>query len=262
MSIVLTEEQQEVAKFALVAGVSKVSKTLSIAEEQLSDWVRLLHIEELKLTLRIKKVIVEMCLSKDLRVAAYSFGLHEEHVDKILNDYLSKTASKKRRSISVDAFTQTNTRSEEDYKDIEVQTDFYELGPCPVLVKNKRNDYPSADKISAVRYFMSHLDKKTAISDLNLSLTLLVRWRDKIRNQLFQEPHVGSIYTGNINNKDRFFQDLDVSMSLWYEKNKHRYNSAEEALLYKAKTVAKIEIDEPRVSDVWIEAFKKHYNIS
>mmetsp|Transcript_3572 Transcript_3572/g.7671 ORF Transcript_3572/g.7671 Transcript_3572/m.7671 type:complete len:270 (+) Transcript_3572:2739-3548(+) len=263
----LTKEQQEVAKFALLAGVQKVSKVLSVPEADVSKWVRLLRIEELPLIQRVRESILELSQRKSPTVAAKSFGLSERYVSEMLSDYLNTATEPDNTTFpydTVERFTQTCHTIETDWKHTDTQTeaDDGESRPKDTEEKKQTRQYTTADKISAVRDFMKHTSQSAAARELNIPYMSLTRWRDKIRNELFQEPHVASIYSAERRGRDKFFQDMDEALYSWYCKNKERYPSPEEALLYKAKSVAKIEDAEPKVAESWMEAFKKHYNIN
>lgn len=263
----LTKEQQEVAKFALLAGIQKVSKTLSVPEADVAKWVRLLRLDELPLIQRVRESILELSQRKSPTVAAKSFGLSERYVSEMLTDHLSTATEPQNTAFpynTVDRFTQTSQVVEADWRHSDTQTDADDGEPRQRDYEEKKQNrlYTTADKISAVRDFMKHASQTAAARELNIPYISLTRWRDKIRNELFQEPHVVSIYTAERKGRDKFFQDMDEALYSWFCKNKERYSTPEEALLYKAKSVAKIEDSEPKVAEEWMEVFKKHYNIT
>jgi hypothetical protein len=171
---------------------------------------------------------------------------------------------------TLDKSTQTYHCNEADWRHSETQTE-----PDPneetvdpeatlkdVEEKKQTRQYSTADKISAVRDFMKHSSQSAAARELNIPYMSLTRWREKIRHELFQEPHVVSLYSAERRGRDKFFSDIDEALHTWYTKNKDRYSTADQALLYKARNVAKIEDSEPKVSESWIEAFKKHYSVN
>lgn len=263
----LTKEQQEVAKFALLVGVQKVSKELAVPEAEVAKWVRLLRIAELPLIQRVKEAILELCQRKSTTAAAKSFGLSERYVSELLSDYLASATDAENTTFpynTVDKYTQTCHTIDADWKHSDTQTEGDEGDARTREVEEKKHSrkYSTADKISAVRDFMKHTSQSAAARELNIPYMSLTRWRDKIRNELFQESHVASVYSAERRGRDRFFHDMDEALNTWYSKNKDRYLSANEALIYKAKSVAKIEDVEPKVTESWMESFKKHYNIS
>jgi hypothetical protein len=262
---VLTKEQQDVAKFALVAGVSKVSKALSLPEAEVAKWVSLLHIEDLPLIQRVRESILELSQRKSPTAAAKSFGLSERYVSELLIDYLSSATDGQNTSYpynTAERFTQTCHTVDSEWKHIETQTGVDDTDTREGEEKKQSRLYTTAEKISAVREFMKHTSQTTAARELNIPYISLTRWRDKIRNELFQESHVESIYSPERKGRNKFFQDMDEALHTWYVKNKDRYPTPDEALLYKTKSVAKIEDSEPKVSESWLEAFKKHYNLA
>jgi transposase-like protein len=271
MSEVLTKEQQEIAKFAIIAGITKVSQTLSMPEPDVTKWVRLLRLEDLPLIQRIRESILELSQKKSSEVAAKVFGLNEEWVSGMLTDYLASAPEAPDFPCKTsDKSTQTYHCNEADWRHSETQTEI-DPNEAPAEPETKLRDveekkqtrqYSTADKISAVRAFMKHSSQTAAARELNIPYMSLTRWREKIRNELFQEPHVVSLYSAEKKGRDKFFSDIDEALHTWYVRSKDRYSSADQALLYKARNVAKIEDSEPKVAESWIEAFKKHYSVN
>jgi hypothetical protein len=252
MSASLTQEQQEIAKYALVAGVAKVSRSLSMPEADLARWVTLLPLEDLTLVQRVRELAVQISQRMAPAAAAKCIGLSERFASE-LQSYTGGL-----QSPPTDKSTQTSNCL--DLRGCDLQTE----GDEAVKEEEERRMsrlYSTAEKVSAVRVFMKYSNTKLAAKELKIPRLNLIRWRDKIRSQLFQEPHVASIYCPDKKARDKFFQDMDEALYSWYLKNKARYSAPDEALLHKARSVAKIEDAQPTVTEAWKEAFKKHYHI-
>ena len=125
----------------------------------------------------------------------------------------------------------------------------------PKIIKaKKRKTYSTAEKIHSVRRFEESLAS-------GMSKEMLNKWKDKIKNYLFQAQHVERQFL-NKGKISKFFSEIDENMMWWYKKNSEKGGDSSEVLRKKAQFISRIDEEVSVVSDAWIEEFKKKFDIS
>ena len=127
--------------------------------------------------------------------------------------------------------------------------------------KRKITNYSIEQKIQAVKEFVKGTNQSETARELQIPAVNLMRWRDKIRKEAFQEPHVENLYgIQKRGQRNKMFRDLDSRINDWFQQNKECTNLDQE-LINQAKALAKIDETEPIVEQVWLQKFKKHFKI-
>jgi hypothetical protein len=74
--------------------------------------------------------------------------------------------------------------------------------------------YSTEEKFSAVRDLTKYAGIKKASDSLGIPIGSLKRWKEKIKNHLFQAKHVESVYNDKPQ-KDKFFKAIDDELFKW-----------------------------------------------
>lgn len=216
-------------------------------------------------------MIIETAIKKGVQAASDYWGISEEFANSIMKDYITQDHKELFRTESREI--QTNPSSFKEFKEKKSQTknehlEAEEYDPKPRKMQKKSEDkrivakYTTADKIENVREFVKHQNQSEAARDLGIPTVNLMRWRNKIRNELFQSSHVEQLYKikkGGVRNK--FFKEIDDCIYSWYLLHKDLFQETSQALREKAQKVAKLDDGIPEISEEWLNCFKENYNI-
>lgn len=75
-------------------------------------------------------------------------------------------------------------------------------------------------------------NQTVAAKELGIPVASLTRWRDKIRNELFQQDHVSNLYADRKPaKKDKMFLEIDKDIYQWFEKNRANIQDINEEIL-------------------------------
>ena len=270
----------DIATFALLNGVAKASQAFSLPPTDVTHLVAELDFDGMKLLARLKELVLEFGLRRGTRGAARQFGISEKYMTELVKEYLTTTANSPENTIyphnTYERFAQTFSCAPEHSKFTSVAVQYpakhtQEVEEEPedhpatkyakdAEAKRSSKQYTTAEKIKAVREFSKHSNQSKASQELSIPTVSLNRWKDKMKMSLFQEAHVENLYgPGNKVHKDKFFQDLDEALFNWFTKNQATIADPDQAIVSKARSVARIDDNEPRISESWLAAFKAHY---
>ena len=268
------KEQPEIAKYALVNGLVKASEMFNVNPTLIREWISALPYEELPLISYLRKYIVKIARRKGLEGCSRFFDIPIPLLESFLQyHFLNNPLTQGEDFIftrEAQIQTENLARRPTADKDLQVKRKLPDREPSPSPAKTPRKDekrvtkkYTTADKITAVREFVKKPNQSEAARELQIPAVNLLRWRDKILNELFQEKHIESLYkVGKKGQKNKFFKELDEGLYNWYLKNKDTLPDLDEALIRKAKNIGKVDEREPRVSPEWLKYFKLHFNLS
>lgn len=99
---------------------------------------------------------------------------------------------------------------------------------------------------------------------MGIPIASLKRWKEKIKNDLFQSTHIEKVYseTNKHAHKDKFFVDVDKQVYEWYVATKNGGTiNTDEMLMKKATELASVDGDQPTVAPEWISEFKKSFKV-
>lgn len=272
----------DLTAYALLTGATRAAEAFGLPSSEVVQQVSELDIDSLKLLGRLKELVLEFGLKKGTRAASRHFGISEKYMTELLKEYLTSTANSAENTIyphnSYERFAQTFSSAPEHSRFTSVSVQFpprqsqeveeeHEEHPAKYAkdaeAKRASKQYTTAEKIKAVREFSKHSNQSKASQELSIPTVSLNRWKEKMRLALFQEQHVDNLYgAGNKVHKDKFFQDLDEALYNWYIKNQATIVDVDGAVVGKARSVARIDDSEPRISEAWLAAFKAHYQLS
>lgn len=267
----MVDPTAEVTKFVFLRGVQEASSLISVAPEAITNNLLFTDYDNLCVLKRLRQKIIEYGQKKGTRKTARKFGLMEKHVTEMLKDYLKEALANPNEEYyphdTYERFTQTFIQMLPIHSNKSVQVKRAREDSCssPDLSKEERKsrNYNTAEKITAVREFMKRSNQAAASRELKIPTPSLIRWRDKIKNSVFQAIHVESLYHPEKrgHKRDKMFQELDNALYEWYVQNKDHITDVDKALVEKASRLATIDNTEPRISEEWLREFKKHYNI-
>jgi len=258
----------DTAKYTLLNGVSKTSEELNTEPEVLLSQIESLDFDNFKVLQKLREALIERSMTKGYKSAARHFGLTEKETVEILKEYLEEEANCEDNTLfpfdTFQKFTQTIYTGECTWRNIWVQAgDDDEPNPSNQLKdageKRLGRSYSTLEKIEAVKVFMQHSSQAAASRQLNIPTGSLIRWRDKLKNYLFQQTHVECLYGKKSQKKDRLFSDID---KLIYERVNRSKGRIDEAIKNEAVNIAKIDQNEPFISLEWVQNFKEHYGLT
>lgn len=267
----MADQSADLTKFVLLRGVQETSNIIGYAPENILNNMLFTDYDNLCVLKRLRQKIIEYGQKKGTRKTARKFGLMEKHVTEMLKDYLKEALANPNEEFyphdTYERFTQTFIQMLPTHLNKGVQIKRAREDSCssPDLSKEERKsrNYNTAEKITAVREFMKRSNQAAASRELKIPTPSLIRWRDKIKNSVFQSMHVESLYVPEKrgHKRDKMFQELDNALYEWYIQNKVHITDVDKALIEKASRLATIDNTEPRISEEWLQEFKKHYNI-
>ena len=224
-----SKDQPDVAKFAVVMGVSRTSEKFSVKPELVKGWISALVAEELPLFTKLRESILDSARKKGTMGAARHFGVSEEVVRRLVEE--RRTAEGVFETSTAERSLQTSEdladmrkvasvgiqAGDSSAPDTVAEPDQDEPQPTKFLKDNEerkvQRKYSTEDKINAVREFVKHSNQSTAAKELNIPTVSLNRWRDKIKSSAFQDIHADNLYGADAKtHKDKFFLDLDASL--------------------------------------------------
>lgn len=278
-----SKEQADVAKFAVINGLARTCEKFSVKPELLKTWISTLVAEELPLFTKLKDLIIEIARKKGIEGAARHFNVSPELVEMLIADKKEKDGSgafeftyvcknlqtteeladmRKVASAGVQVDDLTDAPSAPDQDASEPQDQ-----PTKFMKDNEerkvQRKYSTQDKVKAVREFVKHSNQSLAAKELNIPTVSLNRWRDKIKQSVFQDTHADNLYSSDSKgHKDKFYTDLDSDLYEWYQEHQDLQGEELDAALEReAKVRVKIDDMEPEVSRKWLQMFKSHYHI-
>ncbi|CAG9319326.1 unnamed protein product [Blepharisma stoltei] len=266
-----SKKQSQIARYAIINGIPKTVKKFSVSSENVERWISALEFGNLPLLEKTREMILETSVRKGSKGASRDWGLSEGIINSLKNDYMS---SIDKDSLKVeDSNAQVTPESFKEYKESRSQTkekhlNGEEFAPRPRKIRKtsdeKRyvNTYSTARKIQAVREYMKNGRLNETAKGLEIPSINIVRWRDKIKNELFQASHVEHLYKSNLKGQiNKFFRDIDECLNDWYNLHKDTIQDTSAALREKAEKLAKLDDNNPVISEEWLENFKKFYKI-
>lgn len=104
---------------------------------------------------------------------------------------------------------------------------------------------------------------KKASDSMGIPIASLKRWKEKIKNDLFQNTHIEKIYADAKSHKDKFFQDVDKIVYDWFiaTKNGSGKVNTDEMLMKKAVELASVDEEKPTIAPEWLAEFKKSFKV-
>ena len=250
----MSKKDLDTAKYLLVNGFDGIPQS----DEMLSshDFHRLLLIK------RAKTLIVESALKRGVKLASHEWGLSQNSISLLLN--LSKSSS-----LVSDQSVQVCSLDFKQFSDNATMTREGDLDgdrlilPKKILRLNQKlSKYSNAQKIDACRRFVRYNKQSVAAKELSIPISNLLKWRDKIVNQLFQDPHWEILYCGKrLGRGSSFFKEIDDALYAWLWEQNIDAADHDRLIRLKAKQIARLDDREPIISNNWLVAFKKHHNL-
>ncbi|OMJ94411.1 hypothetical protein SteCoe_2464 [Stentor coeruleus] len=257
------KKRKQIAISALINGFKQTSEAYSIPEDQVMPYLENLINGECSLFELIRNEILSSAQNKGIKSTCESWGLSSECLEKLINAFPDFVSNKK----YCDTCSFINPQELKTWSNVSVQP----TGPNDESTpkkkrktgedKRKVTNYSIDQKIQAVKEFVKGTNQSETARELQIPAVNLMRWRDKIRKEAFQEPHVENLYgVQKRGQRNKMFRDLDARVYAWYKENKDKKNIDEE-LMHQARSIVKIDESEPIIAEIWLSSFKKHYKI-
>ncbi|CAG9334626.1 unnamed protein product [Blepharisma stoltei] len=266
-----SKKQSQIARYAVINGIPKACDKFLVSPDEVERWISTLQFEDLPLFEKAREMIIETCIRKGSKGASRYWGISEDTIKSLIRDYISIVDKDSLEMVDFNA--QINPNSFKEYKEIRTQTkdkhlEGEEFTPKPRKIQKKKEEkrivskYTTAQKIQAVREFVRHQNQSEAARELSIPAVNLMRWRDKIKKELFQASHVEHLYMANKKGQsNKFFRDIDESLNGWYNLHRDSIQNKTKAIKEKAAKLAKLDDTIPEISEEWLEHFKEFYKI-
>lgn len=254
------KDKREVAKFALLCGISQAAQMLKLDQEVLAGWVKQLDIEEIPLCAEARKLVKETVRTKGITATSKKLGIEETTIREFIGsgetDEQTQNCTEKSTQ-TPDFLPAKRPRTDCDCQTIKLIFDPTTLTDQPADGKL----YSTAQKIRAVRKLKDFPTLDEAAFAMQTSADSLFKWRNKVKSELFQVIHVEKLYSSEQTDgkKKSFFGEMDEALFQWWKANAQ--TDVDAALLAKAKLIAKVDDVEPVVTQAWLKGFRSHYQI-
>lgn len=253
------KKQVQIAKYALFCGPSKACSKFNLDKDTVLRWMFSVIQDEPLLLQRAKELVIDAAFHKGIQPTANIFELDKKWVEQLVVPELDEKITLQDLPVFVeDKTTLTTPQMFKSFSEISVQAEDSE----PRKLRKLEHKHSTAEKIEAVRNFVKYSNQTQAAKDLNIPVASLIRWRDKVRNQLFQEEHSRLVYQNKKPGRsNKFFQEVDNTLFEWISESKDKLKNIDQEIIKKAKSLAKLDENEPLVSPSWLEGFKSNYKI-
>lgn len=257
------KKQKQIALYALINGSQQALDFYSILPENLSSYIDALLDSENSLFEPILNELISSTKQKGVQCISETWGISPFCLEKLIKSFPSIEPSKTYK----DNYCNINSKDMKSWATVSIQPLGANDESTPKKKrkigedKRKVTNYTIDQKIQAVKQFMKGLNQSESARELQIPAVNLMRWRDKLRKEAFQEPHVDNLYgIQKRGQKNKMFKELDAHIYAWYKENKNIQNLNLE-LINQAKSLAKIDEAEPVVKEIWLKSFKNNFKI-
>jgi transposase-like protein len=257
------KKKRQIAIYSLINGLQQATETYSVPLEALSLYTEKLFEIEGSLFDSVRHEIINLCHTKGLEKASEDWGISCSCLEKLVESYPTPENLKEFKDNSCMA----NSQSLKSWTTVAVQPTGPDEDPQPKKKRKTGEDkrrvtnYTIEQKIQAVKQFVRGSNQSETARELQIPAVNLMRWRDKIRKEAFQEAHVENLYgVQKRGQRNKMFRDLDSRVYQWYKENKN-LPEIDQEIISRAKLLAKIDDAEPIVEDIWVQNFKKNFKI-
>lgn len=255
------KKQRQIALYALLTDAEQALETYSISSEQLNGYLEKLLTDEVPLFVSIRNEIISASRLKGAASVSDHWGISQSCLEKLLTSFPDVDILKK----YTDSSCTISPQDMKSWTTVAVQP----AGPNDDSVpkkkrkigedKRKVTNYSIGQKVEAVREFVKGTNQSETARELQIPAVNLMRWRDKIRKEAFQDPHVDNLYGAQKRGqRNKMFRDLDAAVYEWAKKSDDK---SDLAITTHAKSIAKIDEADPVIKETWLKSFKKHFNI-
>ena len=258
------KKQRQIATYALLAGPELAIELYSISQEVLNSYLDKLISGDIPFFTAIRNELISYCRSKGVKGASDIWGISPTCLEKLMDSFPEIESTKH----YIDKPCTISPQDMKSWTTLGVQP----MGPNDESTPKKRRkvgedkrkvtNYSISQKIEAVKEFVKGVNQSETARELQIPAVNLMRWRDKLRKEAFQEPHVENLYGAQKRGqRNKMFRDLDQTVYDWYKEHKDTAE-LDEGIISQAKALAKIDDAEPVVKEIWLINFKKQFKIN
>ena len=258
------KKQRQIATYALLAGCEQAIEVYSISQEILSSYMDNLISGDIPLFTTIRNELISYCRSKGIAGASDIWGISPRCLETLMDSFPEVDSTK----IYIERPCTISPQDIKSWVTVGVQPMGANDESTPKKrrkvgeEKRKVTNYSISQKIEAVKEFVKGVNQSEAARELQIPAVNLMRWRDKIRKEAFQEAHVENLYGAQKRGqKNKMFRDLDQTVYDWYKAHID-ITDLDERLITQAKALAKIDDADPVVKEIWLINFKKQFKIN
>lgn len=253
---------RQIAIHTLLNGSSSASEAYAISESDACQCLNMLLEPPIALFTTIRDEILSYTHIKGLKASSDYWGLSVELLEKLFLTFpvpestknytdssISITPSDLKTTVSVTVQPQNPNDPAVSKRKKKVTEE-----------KRKVTSYTIEQKVEAVKEFVKGTNQSESARELNIPAVNLMRWRDKIRKEAFQDAHIENLY-GNTKRgqRNKMFKELDSRIFKWV---KDHPGCDDERIKEFARTLAKIDENDPIIKESWLSSFKKFYKLT
>ena len=254
---------------AVLSGFSQVCASTLSPREDLKSWICSLSTQPLLAKLR--ESIAMTAMTQSISVAAQRFSLQEDYILETVKEFIAELERDRDSALfpyqTFDMASQTSRNAmeigpEQESKSVQAGESVPEKPLQPQAPKApKRKKINAKGKIKVVRDFCQSKNPGEFVQTSGIPLHQILRWKEKIRKDLFQDEHADHISKVKEQFQDNFLRKADKMIYKWFVKIRPKITNVAEALKEEASKVAKIDDLKPVVADSWVACFLRMHKI-
>lgn len=253
---------RQIAIQTLLNGSSSASESFAISESDANQHLNILLESPIPLFTTLRDEIISYTYTKGLKASSDYWGLSPELLSKLSSSFPLPESTKH--------YTDTSLNITPNELKTLVSVSVQPQGPNdPAVSKRKKKvtedkrkvtNYSIEQKINAVKEFVKGTNQSETARELNIPAVNLMRWRDKIRKEAFQDAHVENLYgSTKRGQRNKMFKELDSRVHKWVKENPGK---GDQGIVDYAKNLARIDDSEPVIKDTWLNSFKKYFKLT
>lgn len=255
------KKQKQIAVHTLLNGYKSASESFAISESEAQQQLDSLLSHELPLFSVIRDEILSSLHHKGLPATSQIWGVSEALLSKLQVSFSLPDSAKE--------FKETGVSISPNELKSSVTVAVQPQGPNdPSASKSKKkaNDdrrkvtkYSIEQKIDAVKEYVKRNSQCETARELQIPAVNLMRWREKIRKEAFQDPHVENLYeSARRGQRNKMFKELDQRVFQLFKQNKDHSDSS---IVKIAKELIRVDDTDPVIKDSWLTSFKRHFKL-
>jgi transposase-like protein len=261
MSSLSEKKQKQIAIHTLLNGAKSASESFAIPESEASSQLKVLLKDESTLFRVIREEILSSIQHKGLPASSEIWGIDENLLILLSSSYSLPDSFREVKEAGVN-ITPNELKSTST---VSVQPQGPNDSSTPKRKKKSSEDkrkvtsYSIEQKIDAVKEFVKRTNQSETARELNIPAVNLMRWRDKIRKEAFQDAHVENLYeSARRGQRNKMFKELDMRVFQLYKENTDKSDAK---IVGIAKELVRIDENEPAVKELWLTSFKRHFKL-
>ena len=255
------KKQKQIAVHSLLNGFKSASESFAISESDAQLQLDHLLSYEIPLFSVIRDEILSSLNQKGILATSQIWGVSENLLQKLQSSFpvpdstrefketgVNITPNELKTSVAVAVQPQGPNDSATPKRKKKINED-----------KRKVTSYSIEQKIDAVKEFVKRTNQSETARELQIPAVNLMRWRDKIRKEAFQDPHVENLYeSARRGQRNKMFKELDQRV---FQLCKEKKEQSDSSIINIAKELIRVDDSEPVIKDSWLNCFKRHFKL-